>query len=307
MKLSTPWSRDLGLEVPIVNAPMGGVAGGRLARAVTEAGGVGMIGMGTAASADALRTELAELGTVDGPFGIGFVDWVMRREPEMFDVALAANPTMVSVSFGDDFSWVEGVHSIGALAVTQVYDSGEAVRAQEAGVDILVARGAEGGGHGAPTMSMLPVLEAVLDAVTIPVLAAGGISSPRSLAAVLAAGASGAWVGTLLSACPESMVSDTVRDSLIEARGSDTVLTSAFDVALGHDWPSRFPCRVLRNDFTDRQESDNADELIEALRRSDPRYAPIDAGQGVDAIREVQTVANVIDALCGGAAELLGR
>jgi nitronate monooxygenase len=187
--LSTPWSRRMGLRVPIVNAPMGGVAGGRLAAAVSAAGGLGMVGMGTAGSTAALHAELPH---VRGAFGIGLVDWVIRKEPELFDAALAAQPALVSVSFGTDLSWVDRVHDAGIAAATQVYNSLEAQRAQDAGIDLLVARGSEGGGHGDPTIGTLPLLDAVLDVVSAPVLAAGGIASARSLAAVLAAGASGA-------------------------------------------------------------------------------------------------------------------
>ncbi|MFZ3269603.1 MAG: nitronate monooxygenase, partial [Mycobacterium sp.] len=185
--LSTPWSRAMGLRVPIVNAPMGGVAGGLLAAAVTAAGGLGMVGMGTAGSTSSLRAELPH---VTGTFGIGLVDWVIRKEPGLFDAALAARPVLISVSFGTDLSWVSRVHDAGIGAATQVYNSDEAQRAQDAGVDLLVARGCEGGGHGEATIGTLPLLDAVLDVVSVPVLAAGGIASERSLAAVLAAGAS---------------------------------------------------------------------------------------------------------------------
>ena len=212
--LSTPWSRSVGLRVPIVNAPMGGVAGGRLAAAVSAAGGLGMVGMGSAGSVAALT---AELGYVAGRFGIGLVDWVRRQERGLLEAALAARPSLLSVSFGADWSWVDQVHDAGIAAATQVYSSVEARRAQDAGVDVLVARGAEGGGHGEVRVATLPLLDAVLGAVSVPVLAAGGIASPRSLAAVLAAGASGAWLGTCLAACPEALTSDGARRALIAA------------------------------------------------------------------------------------------
>src|SRR6202011_5888951 len=95
--LSTPWSRRMGLRVPIVNAPMGGVAGGRLAAAVTAAGGLGMVGMGTAGSTSALHAELPH---VRGTFGIGLLDWVISQDPDLLDAALAARPVLCSVSFG---------------------------------------------------------------------------------------------------------------------------------------------------------------------------------------------------------------
>jgi nitronate monooxygenase len=117
--LSTPWSRRMGLRVPIVNAPMGGVAGGRLAAAVSAAGGLGMVGMGTAGSTAALHAELPH---VRGAFGIGLVDWVIRKEPELFDAALAAQPALVSVSFGTDLSWVDRVHDAGIAAAIDADD-----------------------------------------------------------------------------------------------------------------------------------------------------------------------------------------
>jgi nitronate monooxygenase len=247
--LSTPWSRSFGLRVPIVNAPMGGVAGGRLAAAVTAAGGLGMVGMGSDGTRELLQTQLRH---VRGAFGIGLVDWVMRTRAGLLEEALAARPALLSVSFGTDWSWVAKAHDAGIATATQVYDAVGARRAVDAGVDVLVARGSEGGGHGEVKLGTLPLLDTVLDAVTVPVLAGGGIASPRSLAAVLAAGASGAWVGTRLAACPEALTGDGSRRALIAARATDTAVTRAFDVAKGLPWPARFPSRVLVNDFVAR-------------------------------------------------------
>lgn len=307
--LSTSWSRDFGLRVPILNAPMGGVAGGRLAAAVTAAGGLGMVGMGSDGSRELLRTQLRHVG---GRFGIGLVDWVMRSQAGLLEDALAAGPALLSVSFGTDWSWVARAHDAGIPTVTQVYDGVGARRAVDAGVDVLVARGAEGGGHGEVQLATLPLLDAVLDAVTVPVLAGGGIASPRSLAAVLAAGASGAWVGTRLAACPEALTGDGSRRALIAARATDTAVTRAFDLARGRPWPARFPARVLANDFvarwTGREEALDppaCDELAAATAADDRRIAPVDAGQGVGMIRDDASVGEVIEQMCGGAERLL--
>jgi nitronate monooxygenase len=309
--LSTPWSRRMGLRVPILNAPMGDVAGGRLAATVTAAGGLGMVGMGTAGSTSSLAAELAH---VPGTFGIGLVDWVIRKEPELLDAALDAQPVLISVSFGADLSWVRRAHDAGIAAATQVYNSVEAQRAQDAGIDVLVARGSEGGGHGDATIGTLPLLDAVLDVVSVPVLAAGGIASPRSLAAVLAAGASGAWLGTCLSACPEALTTDASRRALVAARETDTISTRVFDIVRGLPWSKRFPSRVLRNDFVVRwtgyedalaDDSGAQDELVAAIAADDRRTAPVDAGQGVGMITGVASVGQVIDRLCGGAEKLL--
>ncbi|OBB24226.1 2-nitropropane dioxygenase [Mycolicibacterium peregrinum] len=280
MSLATTWSRSIGIDVPIVNAPMGGAAGGRLAAAVSAAGGLGMVGMGSSATADQLTAELAQL---DGRrFGIGLVHWVAQDRPDLFDVALAAQPALLSVSFGDDWHWVRRAHDAGLTVTTQVATVDAARRAVDAGVDVVVARGAEGGGHGEPTVGTLPLLTEVLDAVDIPVLAAGGISSPRAVAAVLAAGAGAAWVGTAFAACVEALTPAPARDALLAAAGDDTELTTGYDVAAGYRWPATIPERVLRG-------------------------SPVNAGQGVGAVQREAGAAEIVRSLSDGAEQLLRR
>jgi nitronate monooxygenase len=301
----------MGLRAPIVNAPMGGVAGGLLAAAVTAAGGLGMVGMGTAGSTSSLHAELPH---VTGTFGIGLVDWVIRKEPGLFDAALAARPVLISVSFGTDLSWVSRVHDAGIATATQVYNSVEARRAEDAGIDLLVARGCEGGGHGEATIGTLPLLDAVLDVVSVPVLAAGGIASARSLAAVLAAGASGAWLGTCLSVAVEALTTDAGRRALVSARETDTTSTRVFDIVRRLPWAERFPSRVLRNEFVARwsghedalaDDPDAQAELATAIAADDRRTAPVDAGQGVGMVTGVASAGQIIERLCTGAQELL--
>lgn len=287
MTIDTAWSTAMGLRVPILNAPMGGAAGGRLAAAVSRAGGLGMIGMGSSATAAELTRELAALGAPAGPFGIGLVHWVMAAEPALFETALAARPTLLCVSFGDEWSWVARVHAAGALAATQVADVGTARRAVDAGVDVLVARGAEGGGHGEPRIGTLALVAEVLDTVAVPVLAAGGIASARGVAAVLAAGASGVWLGTALAACSEALTAPQATARLLAASSDATVTTREFDIAAGYRWPEAVPERVLMGD--------------------DGRATPVNAGQGVGMVTAQAPVAEVIARLCDGAAELLGR
>lgn len=312
--LATAWSRGMGLRVPLVNAPMGGVAGGRFAAAVTAAGGLGMIGMGSAGSARALERELHHLRGVRGPFGIGLVDWVVAAEPELFELAMAAAPALISVSFGTDLSWVDRVRDAGIRTATQVYNVDEARRAEDAGIDVVVARGAEGGGHGAAEMATLPLLDAVIGAVSIPVLAAGGIASPASLAGILVAGASGAWLGTSLAACSESLLTDDARRALLAAEGTETIVTRAFDVGMELPWPARYSARVLRNEFADRWtgrerrlsgDRQAKQALATALAAADPKVVPVDAGEGVGLVTRVQPVGEAIEELCVGAARLL--
>lgn len=291
----------MALGVPIVNAPMGGVAGGRLAAAVSRAGGLGMIGMGSSATTSKLEDELVHTGGLDRPFGIGLIGWVVDREPALLETALGARPALLSVSFGDDWSWVARAHDAGAATAAQVADLDEARRAADAGVDVLVARGAEGGGHGRPRVGTLPLLGEILEHVTVPVLAAGGIGSARAVSAVLAAGAAAVWVGTALAACEESLLTDPARRTMFDAQGIDTLTTRAFDVALGYPWPAALPERVLRNSFTDRwhgREDALDDDAVDALRAAiaadDFAVAPINAGQAVGHVTAKEPAAAVL-------------
>jgi nitronate monooxygenase len=285
-----------------------------LACAVSAAGGLGMIGVGSAGSVALLEREAEHPRKLGLPFGIGLLDWALARQPALLDAALRAAPELISVSFGDDWRWIRRVRDAGIVTATQVFDVAEARRAASAGIDVLVTRGAEGGGHGNAKVGTLPLLEGVLEAVSVPVLAAGGISSARGLAAVLAAGASGAWLGTAFAACPESLATDPARGAMLAAIETDTVTTTVFDVALGYDWPSRFAERVLRNEFSERwtgredrlvSDSHARAALVAAIAAVDHRVAHIDAGQGVGLLREVRPAADVVAFLCTGAAELL--
>lgn len=306
---NTAWAESLGMSVPLVNAPMGGVAGGRLAAAVSEAGGLGMIGMGSAGTVPALERELAELGDVQR-FGIGMIDWVVARDRALLDRALAAGPTLVSVSFGDTWDWVDDVHAAGALAATQVASSDEARRAVEGGVDVIVARGSEGGGHGNPLAPRESVVTDVLTAVEVPVLAAGGIATHQDARAALAAGVAGWWVGTAFTACHEALTPPNAKSALIAARSTDTVTTRVFDQALGLPWPERFPARVLTNSFTRRwsRPRDDGPALTDesvravvetAMVEDDPMVAPVDAGEGVGFLRSRESAATVVARLTG--------
>ena len=313
-RLTTPWSGRVGIGLPVLNAPMGGVAGGRLAAAVSAAGGLGMIGVGSEGSEETIEKEAGHVHRAGLPFGIGLLDWALRREPALLDAALAASPRLISVSFGDEWAWIDRVRSNGVLTATQICTVAEAVRAQDAGVDVIVARGAEGGGHGDPRIGSLTLLEGVLDAVSVPVLASGGISSPRGLAAVLAAGTSGVWLGTAFSACTESLASDSARMALLAAKETDTVITRVFDIALGYGWPATYPERILVDDLSQKWVGRERDviadvaarsalvEEVTTMRRSGVH---VDAGQGVGMLTEVRSAEQVIHRLCAGALDLL--
>lgn len=302
MSLATAWARALGIQFPIVNAPMGGAAGGRLAAAVSRAGGLGMIGMGSSGSAAQLRTELRHVDDLEQPFGIGLIDWATRTDPHLLDTAITAHPALLTISFGDSYDWVRRAHDAGIRTATQVATADQAETAANAGIDVIVARGSEGGGHGHPAVGTLPLLTTILDRVEVPVLAAGGIASARGLAAVLAAGAAGAWIGTLFAACTEALTSDHARHALLRATETDTVTTSKFDRAHGYPWPPQFPERVLRHHPATR----TADHTTEPSPTGDDP-TPVNAGQGVAMITRPQPAHHVITQLVAETTTLLSR
>jgi nitronate monooxygenase len=263
--LTTSW----GLRYPIISAPMAGAAGGRLARAVSQAGGLGMIGIGSQTPVEYITRESAlARGDDEGLFGIGLMTWALEARPELLEAAIQARPFLISISFGSPTPYIEQVQRQGIRVATQVHSRAEAIEAAQAGIDLIVAQGTEAGGH-TGQVSTLPLLQIVLEAVQTPVLAAGGIASPRGVAAALAAGAEGVWVGTRLLATLESATSEPARARLLRAKETETIHTRVFDLAQGLAWPAHFPGRALRNRFTHQW-----DAQAEALREIWPSFMP---------------------------------
>ena len=176
-----------------------------LAHAVSQAGGLGMLGIGSTESVDFLVQESAiARGTDQMRFGIGLHAWAIEKRPDLLDAAIEAAPFLISISFGSAAPYAERLHLRGIVLATQVNTRAEAVRAERSGVDLIRAQGTEAGGHVSGQVSTLPLLQAVLEAVWVPVLAAGGIASAHGVAAALAAGADGVWVCTALLASPDA-------------------------------------------------------------------------------------------------------
>ncbi len=302
------------LRYPIIGAPMAGAAGGRLARAVSQAGGLGMIGIGSKTPVEYIAREAAlARGDDQERFGIGLMAWALEARPELLDAAIEARPLLISISFGSPAPYVEQVHRQGIHLATQVHSRAEALEAAQAGVDLIVAQGTEAGGH-TGQVSTLPLLQIVLEAVQTPVVAAGGIASPRGVAAALAAGAQGVWVGTCLLAAPESETSEPARARLLQARETETIHTRAFDVAQGIAWPAHFPGRALRNRFTDQWDAHTEtltgdgsarQELAEAIKRKDYDLAFIYAGEAVGLVAQPQPAGEIIRQLGEGAEQFL--
>ncbi len=302
-------TETLGLEVPIVSAPMAGVAGGRLAGAVSAAGGLGMIGVGPATRPEWIAQQ-SEIARASGrPFGIGLLAWSLSSRPDQLEAALSARPGLLSISFGPYEEHVETVRAAGVVMATQVGTPDEARAAEAAGVDVVVARGLEGGGHGRNDVGLLTLLQVVLDEVSVPVMAAGGIVRPSGVSAVLAAGATGAWVGTAFLACPEAETTDEARARILDAGGTSTAYGRVFDIGQRLEWPPEYGGRALRNGFFERWEGREAalvrddgaaEELRDARGRRDFDVAPIYAGQGVGMVAASRPAADVVAELAGG-------
>nr|WP_275585939.1 nitronate monooxygenase [Geodermatophilus sabuli] len=307
-------TRWFDLTAPIVGAPMAGVAGGALARAVSLGGGLGMIGVGNAAAPEFVAEQAAIAAADDDvPFGIGLMAWAIADRPELLAATIAARPALVSVSFGDPAPSVGPLHDAGIAVAAQVNTVADVTRAQEAGVDVLVAQGTEAGGH-TGQRALLPLLQEVLTLTDRPVLAAGGIATGAGTAAALVAGAAGVWIGTPLLACPEALNSPAARARVTAAAGEETVLTRAFDVAQGLAWPARWPGRALVNDFSRTWHGreaelagspDAARRVVEARRSGDLDAAPLYAGESVGLVTGERSATDVVRELTADAERTL--
>jgi nitronate monooxygenase len=314
--LRTFLTREWALRHPILNAPMAPAAGGLLARAVTDAGGLGTISLDYRDELAAFDAQVALIrdGNATRRFGIGLTAWSLELRPELLAAAIAARPFVISISFGDVAPFAQRVRDAGIRLVAQVQNRAGALAAAAAGVDVVVAQGTEAGGH-TGEVGTLPLLQIVLDAIRDrPVLAAGGIASARGLAAALAAGAEGAWIGTPFLMADEARVVDGARARIAASDETQTLLTSLFDRAQEIPWPARYRGRALANDFTARW-SGREEELLrdEAARKeladakASGRYdvAYIYAGQSVGLLDRRRPAREIVEEIGNGAESLL--
>ena len=286
-------TNTFGLSVPVVSAPMAGVSGGALAAAVSAAGGLGVVGF-AAGKPEQLQAELDLAAAPGRPYGVGLLAWLLPDNEALLDVVVGSDASLVSLSYGPYAPYVEPLQAAGKLVATQVGTIDDARAALAIGVDIIVARGGEAGGHGRNEVATLPLLQAVLDAVDVPVLAAGGIGSGRGLAAVLAAGAAGAWVGTAFTVATEASTPPAESKQAITAAGlADTTYTTVLDIGRGIPWPSEYGGRALRHPYADKWHG-REDELRASANPEPMEQPAIWAGQAAGLVTKPRTAAEII-------------
>ena len=315
MPVATSLTTLLGITHPVLLAPMDIVAGSRLVTAVSRAGGFGILGGGYGEKVW-LEQETAKLAGLSAPFGIGFITWSLAKRPELLDVALAARPSAIMLSFGDPAPFAPKIKSAGARLICQVQDEAMARQALDAGADILIAQGTEAGGHGASrtTVDLVPAI-VDLAAGHVPVVAAGGIADGRGLAAMMMLGASGVLLGTRFYASQEADGAEEAKRRICAANSGTTVRGIIFDLSRNNVWPAPFTGRCLINDHARRWIGREV-ELMQNVAAVAADYAAakaagnfdvaaVIAGEAVGLIHDIAPAAEIVERIAIEAEQLL--
>ncbi len=306
----------LGIAHPIM---LGGMATGTsvpLVAAVSNAGGFGTLGV-TGMNPGQMREQIAAVrASTQKPFGVNFLLFMI--EEASFAAALETRPPVVAFAWArpdqDLKHYVRRVHDAGLLAMHMAGEVPEAIRAAEAGADLIVAQGTEGGGHVGWIASLALVPMVVQAVAPLPVVAAGGIADGRGLAAALALGADAVLLGTRFLATEESPLHANLKRAIVNSSGHDTVLTEIPDIAASRVWPGAMG-RALRNRFIEqwmgrewalRQHAHAVGAEAQAARLAgDVDRAPLLIGQDAGLIDKVVPVAEVVQRMIAQAEEII--
>jgi nitronate monooxygenase len=319
MELKTRLTQKLGIQHPILLAPMGVMAGGRLAAAVTNAGALGIIGAGYG-DAEWIEKQFAAAG--DTRVGCGFITWSMARDPRLLEQVLAKRPAALMLSFGALEPHASIIKAQGVPLICQVQGMKYLREAVDAGADIIVAEGCEAGGHSGHRGLFTLVPEAAdylakhsPDTVLV---AAGGVGDGRGLAAALMLGADGVLVGTRFIAAVESEAPEGFRQAIIRADGDSTMKSNSVDVVRKRYWPNpEFVVRVLKNDFVatwhgrERELEKSIDvefaRFWDSFRAGDADNSGVLMGEVSGIIRDAPPAAEIINKMVQQAIRLLDR
>jgi nitronate monooxygenase len=321
MALRTKLTQRLGIRYPVLQAPMGGSAGGTLAAAVSTAGGLGLIGAGRGQvlGAEGLDREFAAAG--NQRVGCGFITWGLADRPELLDAALAHAPVAVMLSFGDAAPFIPRIKQAGIPVICQIQTLAMAREVLREGADIIIAQGGEAGGHGSARRGTLALVPAVVDLVQSSgtgalVVAAGGIADGRGLAAALMLGAAGVLVGTRFYASDECAGAPGAKARLAAGNGDDTMRTRIFDIVNDAPWPVEFTGRVLANRFSAawhgreselEQAADTKTRYAEASREGDFDTAVVWGGEAIDLIRTIEPAGAIVTRIVAEAEAALAQ
>jgi enoyl-[acyl-carrier protein] reductase II len=315
MGLRTPICDLFGIELPIFLAGMGGVAFADVCAAVSEAGGFGTLGM-AGQGPERIRDEMRAVRRLTSrPFGVDLLAALPEQVQAAIGVIIDEGASAFVAGLGVPGPVIRRCHDAGLKVMALCGKVSHARRAEAEGCDAVVAQGTEAGGHTGQVAGMA-LIPQVVDAVRIPVLAAGSIVDGRGLAAALALGAQGVWMGTRFIASREAHGGRIYKEAILRAEGSDTVVTRCF---------SGKPMRVLRNPYVEEWEK-RRDEILpfpaqmgvsyragvfgllgadpEAL---DPEHSCLPAGQGAGGISEVLPVHEIVRRVVAEARETLAR
>lgn len=318
MPIQTRLTERLGITHPILSAPMGFVAGGRLAAAVTAAGGLGLIGGGYG-DGEWIEREFAAAG--NARVGCGFITWSLRKQPQLLDLVIAHAPAAVMLSFDSPEPFAKTVKASGSQLICQVQSMARAREAVDAGADIIIAQGGEAGGHAGSrsTFTLVPEVADYLAKRSPETLlvAAGGIADGRGLAASLMLGAEGVLMGSRFLFSTEVLLSAQLQNALLKADGDATIKTRTLDVVRQYDWPREITGRALRNKFVNEWHDRDAELAAPAVQaREFQRYTSArdsgDAentglfiGEAVGLVDSVQPVAALIERIIAEAERAL--
>ncbi|MGR3218512.1 MAG: NAD(P)H-dependent flavin oxidoreductase [Candidatus Anammoxibacter sp.] len=316
--IKTPVCDLLGINYPIVLGGMASATSVPMVVSVSEAGGLGILGI-TGLNHKQIHEQISSIkAETDKPFGVNYL--LFKIDDDVYSETIKERPPIISLAWArpdqDLKMFFKKAHDAGSLVVYMVGNVNEAIRAAEAGADVIVAQGTEGGGHVRliSTMALTPM---VVNAVSpCPVLAAGGIADGRGLAASLALGAEGVLIGTRFLATHEAPLHQNYKDAIVKSNGHDTVLTNIPDLISKSDWPGGC-ARALQNDFinywSERKEliSQNADEISEASLKA-RKEGNIDktsllVGQNAGLIDSVMSIKDVITQMVEQAEEIISK
>jgi nitronate monooxygenase len=247
--IATPLTATLGCRHPIISAGMGGPARSELAAAVSAAGGFGLLGM-VRESPELIGREIAAVKRrTDRPFGVNLIPFCTEPKLLQDELAVCFNAGVPAMCFFWEVypKIVEQAKRAGCLVLYQVGSLEDAILAQSAGADVVIAQGVEAGGHVRGRVPLGVLLPQIVGKLKVPIVASGGIATGRDLAAALALGADGVQCGTVFVASQESFAHDYHKERIVAAKAGDTVHTDLFAI----NWPPNSPVRVLKNSLTE--------------------------------------------------------